>query len=320
MLLMDIPTSQAQTSQPTLTLDECLSQLAAGTFAYGQLATFSDLPRDRIRRVAAIWPEIEHAVRRKLIAAAVDLGEDSVEYQFNRLFRLALTDEEADIRQLAITGLWEDESTSLLTELMSVAVDDDVIDVRAAALVHIGDAIPRLIDAGDDELVGRIGELVLTLAEDADESAIIRRRAIEAVGGLEQTDETRELILDAIDHGDQTLEAAALVAMGRSLESRWLGHVRASIADDDPEIRYEASRSLGAIGTTDDVAVLAERTLDEDSDVRRAAVMALGEIGGPGAVRILRNLTQHVDEAEYPMIEEALDNALLTTDALRLPS
>ncbi len=276
MLLMDTPTSQAQTNQPTLTLDECLSQLAAGTFAYGQLATFSDLPRDRMRRVAQAWPEIEHGIRRKLIAAAVDLGEDSVEYQFNRLFRLGLTDDESDIRQLAITGLWEDESTSLLEELIRVAVDDEAVDVRAAALVHLGDAIPRLIDSGDDDLVERIGDLVLTLAEDADESAIIRRRAIEAIGGLEQTDETRELIHDSIDHGDQTLEAAALVAMGRSLESRWLSHVRGAIADDDPEIRYEASRALGAIGTSDDIALLAERTLDEDSDVRRAAVMALG--------------------------------------------
>lgn len=320
MLLMDTPTSQSQTDQPTLTLDKCLSQLAAGTFAYGQLATFSDLSRERIRRISAVWADIDHAVRRKLIAAAVDLGEDSVEYQFGRLFRLALTDELADIRQLAITGLWEDESSSLLTDLISVAVTDESVDVRAAAIVHIGDAIPRLIEGGDDELVERIGELVLTLAEDADESAIIRRRAIEALGGLGQTDETRELILDSIKHGDQTLEAAALVAMGRSLESRWLPHVRGAIVDDDPEIRYEASRALGAIGTTDDVALLAERTLDEDSDVRRAAVLALGEIGGPGAVRILRNLTQHVDEAEHPMIEEALDNALLTTDALRLPS
>ena len=42
-LLMDIPTSQAQANEPSISLEECLSQLAAGTFAFGQLASFSDL-------------------------------------------------------------------------------------------------------------------------------------------------------------------------------------------------------------------------------------------------------------------------------------
>ena len=41
------------------------------------------------------------------------------------------------------------------------------------------------------------------------------RRAIEAIGALDQTEETRSLIRAAWEHGDQTLEAGALTAMGR---------------------------------------------------------------------------------------------------------
>jgi HEAT repeat protein len=108
--------------------------------------------------------------------------------------------------------------------------------------------------------------------------------------------------------------------MGRSLEARWRTIVRSALTSDDPEIRFEAARALGMIGTSDDVAELSELTLEEDTDVRQAAITALGEIGGPGAVRVLRNLAQRASEGDKEAVDDALDAALLANDPLRFPT
>jgi HEAT repeat protein len=317
---MDTPTSQAQTKQPSISLEQCLSQLAAGTFAYGQLAAFSDLSRERLRQVEAGWSKIEVATRRRLIAEAIELAEENVQYQFGRLCRFALSDPDAEVRQLAITGLWEDESDSLLRELIDVARQDESSDVRAAAVALVGDAIERLKEHDPEvDALDAISDLVLEYAEDERQPTLVRRRAVEAVGALEQDNRTREAILNAFEHGDQTLEAGALVAMGRSLEGRWRTVVRSVLRSEDAELRFEAARALGLIGTADDIPELSELTLEDDTDVRQAAIAAIGEIGGAGAVRVLRNLANESDGADQEAIADALDSALLASEPLRMP-
>jgi HEAT repeat protein len=318
---MDTPTShQPPANQSGLSLDACLSQLAAGTFSYGQLSAFSDLSRDGVRKVAATWPSIEHANRRRLIAEAIELGEENVQYQFIRLYRLALHDEAADIRQLAISGLWEDDSASLLDELLDVARFDESTDVRAAAIARLGDALEAAQQHNEDfDQLMRISEYVTQLAGDRTQPSIIQRRAIEALGAVQPTTVTRALIQEAWEHGDQTVEAGALIAMGRSYEGHWRPLVRSALSGDDPELRFAAAQALGGVGTTDDIAELAELTQDEDLEVRQAAIIAIGEIGGPGAIRVLRNLANEAEESDQDVIADALDLAQLSVDPIRTP-
>ena len=115
---MDTPTSQAQANEPSISLNECLSQLAAGTFAYGQLPAFSDLSREGLRSVEGVWPSIDPVTRHRLIAEAIDLAEENVQYRFERLCRLALRDPDSEIRRLAVSGLWEVETSSMLYEMI----------------------------------------------------------------------------------------------------------------------------------------------------------------------------------------------------------
>lgn len=274
-----------------------------------------------MRQVESVWPSIDPGVRRRLVAEAVDLANENVSYQFGRLCRIALRDPFPDVRQVALSGLWEDQSDSLLDELLEIARTDASMDVRAAALVLLGSAIPVLQDsASGAALLGQIATLVLHVAGNPSAATIIRRRAVEALGYLEQSELTRSLIVDAFQFGDPALEAGALVAMGRSLESRWRTIVRSLLTSEDPELRYESAQALGQIGTTDDVLALSKLTIDDDADVRLAAIMALGEIGGPGAVRVLRNLLTMDSRVDRETIQDALDTALLSNDPLRTPS
>jgi HEAT repeat protein len=95
--------------------------------------------------------------------------------------------------------------------------------------------------------------------------------------------------------------------------------VRSALSGDDPELRFAAAQALGGVGTTDDIAELAELTQDEDLEVRQAAIIAIGEIGGPGAIRVLRNLANEAEESDQDVIADALDLAQLSVDPIRTP-
>lgn len=315
---MDTPTFQTADSSDAPPLDRCLSELKAGTFAYAQLSAFSDLSRGAARELERSWLQFPESVRRRLIGEAVDLAEVNVQYQFNRLFRVALDDPEPDIRQRAIAGLWEDETMSLVADLIPIAESDPSADVRAAAIAFLGGALERLAgEHGSQDEIERIHALVMTVAAADGEPTITRSKAIEALGCLGDANDVRQAIHNAYEHGDQALEAAALAAMGRSLDARWRPVLRAVLKSDDAEIRFEAARSLGMVGNGDDVAGIAELVDDDDTDVRHAAILALGEIGGPGSVRILRTLAGRGDASIAELVREALDNALIGSDPLR---
>jgi HEAT repeat protein len=312
---MDTPTSQAEPEPQFIPLDMCLSQLMAGTYSVEQLPTFSDLSRLQMRQVGRSWLSIPPVRRREVIEGAIANSESEVDLDFRRLLRVALTDLSPDIRQLAIGGLWEDDSRSLLEEMLQISVEDPSDDVKAAAIGFLTDAVHGQIEEETNEdLVAAFASLVTTLSDAAGVSGLVRARAIEAVGAVPQTIETRALINAAWEHGDSALAVAALLAIGRSHESRWLPLVRPEMQSDDPEIRFGAMRALETIGTSDDVEEIAALVIDEDPDVRLAAIQALGEIAGPGAVRILRTRAKTAPEDEQCAITNALDVALLMAE------
>ena len=127
----------------------------------------------------------------------------------------------------------------------------------------------------------------------------------------------------SIEHAQ---ELPALSSGQQDLLSKWLDEVQDTLLHvsheihQNPEIRFEAARSLGMVGNEDDVTDLGELVEDDDSDVRRASILALGEIGGPGAVRILRALANREDESVADLVRDALDNAQIGSDPLRGPS
>jgi HEAT repeat protein len=69
----------------------------------------------------------------------------------------------------------------------------------------------------------------------------------------------------------------------------------------------------------DAVRELADLIYDPDLEVRAAALSALGAIGGPAAIRVLREAGQDEEFEEEEVIDEALDEALLTVDPLERP-
>lgn len=294
-----------------------IDAIVGGDFARSHLAVLSDLDRVRTAYLRTRWADIPRIERHALILALAELAAESVEFNFNRVFRIALTDADPVIRELAIRDLWEDQGSDLPHVFIDLVRDDPSDDVRAAA----ADALSSVADAaaaGDattlepDWLI----EQFTSLVKNPGESPIVRRRALGTIAAFGNDPRVPALIRFALADEDQTLVAGAIYAMGRTAKSVWVPELAEFIESEDAELRFEAARAAGAIGDEDLVPNLAELIYDRDVEVRTAALDALGEIGGQAAIRVLRVAEENTEFEDQEIVDDALDAALLTIDPL----
>ena len=316
---MPTPTSPEQAPKQQRSPAEALSALGSGTIADQDIAALSDLSVADARALATAWPLFPESVRVDAVRRAVGLTEEHVHYAFGRLFRCALADDSAVVRQLAIAGLWEDERSDLLPILNERLQADESPDVRAEAAQGLSRFADRAAAAElASEASERLYHALLGAARDEGEALIVRRRSLESVAAFGRRGDVAELIQSAYEDDDAALQASALYAMGRSLDRRWLRTVLDEFESPDAEFRYEAARASGQIGDAEAVTGLGSLAQDEDTEVRHAAIQALGSIGGPGATRTLRALQTSASPVDREVIEEALDEASIVTDPVRL--
>ncbi len=298
-----------------------IDAIVEGDFSRSRLTALSDLNRSRAAYLRQRWLDIPPTERHALMLVLAELAGESVEFNFNRVYRVALEDPDPVIRQLAIGDLWEDEGEDLPRIFLNVLREDATDDVRAAAadaLSATTDAIAeggsRVLERG--ELIGILAEII----EDPTESPIVRRRALGTIAAFSDDPRIPELIRLSLEEDDQALVAGAIYAMGRTASERWISELADFLQSDDAELRFEAARAAGLIGDEDIVPFLAEIVYDPDSEVRAAALDALGSIGGQAAIRVLRQVEQDDEFEEEVSVDDALDAALLTVNPLERQS
>lgn len=316
---MDTPTFQDPPARRRLPVEEAIQGIADGDISDDVVEAFSDIARDDITRLRSRWERLPLANREGLIRRAIEWADTDVTKEFGRLYRVALADDSEIVRQLAVMGLWEDPRPDLLSTLVEVVEADPVPDVRAQAVVTIGAVLEaRDLDAFAEEDIERLRELLLTLAGDEGDSSILRRAAVEAIGGLGDDEEAVEIIRFAATDDDAALQAAALHAMGTTRAGDWEPIVVPALASDDSDVRAAAIRAVGLIGISDAVEVVVEAANDDDDEVRTAAIAALGALGTPPATRALRLLLQDPRAVDLAALEAALDEAMIVADAGRV--
>lgn len=289
-------------------LDAALASFRNGEVTRADLIRFSDLSRDESRRVAVVWSSIPEVTRAELVRRFEELSENQVELNFGRVLRVALEDPSAVVRQLATAALWEDESGDLLDRLRMMLATDDSIDVRAQAASALERfAHQAAIGKLSSDKANQIRTDLLGAVRAQDTPYTVRRRALESLGALGSDPEVERQISAAYDSGDHGLQCSALFAMGRSLNLAWLPTILGELDDDDAELRFEAARSAGFLGSPDSLPVLLAAAQGEDAEVRHAAISAIAQIGGRGASRALERLAEEAGEADLELIELAQD-------------
>jgi HEAT repeat protein len=118
----------------------------------------------------------------------------------------------------------------------------------------------------------------------------------------------REIIEAAYYDEDETMQASALFAMGRSADPYWAKVILRELDSRNPELRFEAARACGELEARAAVEQLAAMSLnDPDREAQEAAIWALGRIGGNEARRALEAAYESDDEALSQAAAEALD-------------
>ncbi|MGD0765491.1 MAG: HEAT repeat domain-containing protein [Dehalococcoidia bacterium] len=281
-----------------------------------KLAGLSSLSPDDLALFLGAWQETAVGRRRQIMLRLGELAEDNVELNFDQVFLAGLRDEDAEVRHLAVQGLWEYEGRDLIGPLIDVLRGDPEPGVRAQAALALGRFVLRAefrhLSEADSR---RIEEALRGVIGNQEEALEVRGRALESAGAL-SAGWVRSSIEDAYRSRHHRLRLSAVHAMGSNCDPRWLPLLTQELGSDDAEMRYEAATACGSL--CDESAVLYLKPLldDEDAEVQEAAIAAMGEIGGADARRALKELEHHPEVRVREAVAAALEEMEFNEDPL----
>ncbi len=283
------------------------------------LLALSDATAEQMRLFHQLWGDIAVARRRSVVHRLAEIAEDNEEADFRAVLRTCLTDPDAEVRAVAIEGLWEEESPSLAEVLAILLLNDPSARVRAAAAEGLQ---PFALRAVTGELKGNRPSIVRTALLAAlvrpGEELEVRCNALKSVGYWEDGG-VREAIAAGYRSQDPHLKASAIHAMGINLAPAWRKTILAELESLNPEVRYEAAESAGEMELPDAVPLLIKLLQDADSEVRLSAIGALGMSGGPAAKKALQECAKSKNEVLREAAEVALEELLFFADPLTVP-
>lgn len=296
-------------------LQEYLQQLANPDYPLSKhgLKVLSDLDTESTSAFADGWRHILSERRLEIVAALVELAEDNIELDFRQVLLVCLDDPDAEMRAMAVGGLWEDDRLPTMRRVLGL-VHDTSGAVRAAAMLFLGRAAYR-VEMGElpEEDARTVCTTLLDVVADPEQPLEVRRRAVEGIGYLSNSAEAQAKIGRAYAYAEQLMRESALVAMGRSMQPNWFPYIQHELRSPSPALRYEAARAVGELGEEgrELQAGLLPLIDDDDSEVAQAAIWALGQTGGPQARRVLQRLVRSKDEVRSQAAEEALQEMML---------
>ena len=116
------------------------------------------------------------------------------------------------------------------------------------------------------------------------------------------------VLLKAMQDDEHGIRNVAATVAGLGTFASAAPHLRKLLANDpSSEVRLSAAISLGQVGGTGDVEVIAAHTgSDHSTPLRRVCVEALGELGSPQALPILRALLSDEDRRLAELAGESM--------------
>jgi HEAT repeat protein len=270
------------------------------------LKHLSGLLGGEITRFREAWSALDVDVRQALVRTLQHMAEADFAMDFSAIFRIAMQDEDAEVRAVAVEGLYEVEDVRLVPVLVDMARRDPSPAVRVAAIqtlsqfVLLGE-LQKIRPAPFQTAVQALKEAHADRQEDVE----VRRRAMEALAYTGSYD-VPEIIAMAYKEGGERMRISAVFAMGRSADKIWGDIVRHELHNPEPEMRFEATRAVGELQLREAVKEIAELVEDVDAEIRAMALWSLGQIGGNLARRTLQRYVDSDNEALRDAAREAL--------------
>jgi len=283
------------------------------------LYRFSDISDSDFKQIQLIWDTIPSWRRLALLQDAQNLGDKDLVLSFESLARIALQDNDPNVRILSLQILENYETTDLISVFINLMHNDPDVPVRATAASVLG----RFVYLGEieeipEKVLHKIEDQLLSILQ-GNEDKSVRQNALEAIG-YSGRKEVAPLIENAFNSGDLGWIASSLTAMGNSADNRWKQKIIKMLGNIHPGIRNKAAWAAGELELQEAVPQLMELTDDPDDDTRQASIWSLSLIGGEGVRSTLENLlgsTQN-DEDEA-VLNDALEQLSLTEEFSSIP-
>jgi HEAT repeat protein len=307
-----------QSQKKNVSMQQVITALLdeSNLFPPAYLRHFSDLEGHDLAELRRAWPQVTAQRRFLLLGDLEDLAEVDTLVSFDNLAQMALKDEDARVRTVAIRLLWESEDPRIAKDLMALLEKDPSPDVRAAAATGLGTFVYQgELEELDETLRHGIEDQLLSVVQGQDE-VLVRRRALESLG-FSGRSEVPGLIRKAYDSGEVDWMVSALFAMGRSADNAWDADVKRMLRHPKAEVQFEAVRAAGELSIESARRVLLDLLEEEaqDTEIRQAAIWSLSQIGGEQVRETLETLLEETeDEEEAELLENALDNLSFTED------
>ncbi len=279
------------------------------------LQFFTDLSNEDQSLLSNNWQGLNLTRKLSLLEDLEDLTDHDTLLDFTSVAKIALNDTDDQVREAAMSLLWDTEEKAHIPILIDYLQLDPCGRVRASAASILG----HYVFLGEtDEIPERLKDMVdraLLKAHQTDKDPLVKRRSLESLG-YSSHKEVKGFIKKASASGDLGWLASALYAMGRSVDNEWSDAVLKNINHTDELVREEAVRAAGELG----LEAARERLIEmldgeEDDEVRSTIIWSLSQIGGDGvreAIMKQAELLSDDDMAEF--IEEALDNLNFTDE------
>lgn len=291
-----------------------LTQLSPGQMIpAGVVRGLSNLHPALVMATVPVWVKLDNEVKRDVMHALIDVGTSDFDTDYTLFGMLAIDDEDAEVRRLAIELTVFIEERAHMDTLFEMAQNDASDEVRATAMKALGTFILRgELGTLPENATAPVVAYLLSVVRDRRADSELRARALESIGFSSHEALAGE-IRRAYNGDDSRMKTSAIFAMGASGDDQWAENILHELERGSAENRFEAARAAGELSLQEAVRPLSQLVFGEDSEVVREAVWALGEIGGKEAVRVLEALLEQVEADEdddlADLVEDALDNA-----------
>jgi HEAT repeat protein len=292
--------------------------LGQGDLPRGYVQYFSDIDPASLALLMKAWPDIKPDRKHALLGQLELAAEEDTLVSFDDLARALLGDPDASVRSSAIRLLFESNDPKLVPTYIQMMQADESEATRAEAAGALGEYVMlgELEEIPDP--VRREAEAALLQTASGEDTARVRRRAVEALG-FSSRPEVTTLIESAYKRQDPDWKASALFAMGRSSDDRWQDQVLPMLINDNPRIRMAAVQAAGELSLPAARSILIELLEDEEEDdIAGAAIWSLSQIGGEDSRALIESLLDEAEDDELvAFLEDALENLAFTEDLER---
>jgi tetratricopeptide (TPR) repeat protein len=202
---------------------------------------------------------------------------------------------------LGLGGALSQEASAAMREVrrelapaLRALTSDADVQVRAGALLALGSQ-------------GMAQDLELLLGASKDDSALVRKAAVKAMGaGFGGSESAQARVVAALKDPAYEVRSEAARALQSAPRAGQLSALIACLSDPMPVVRLEAARSLGALADRAAIQPLAQAIERSPREVQIAVLEALAKIDHEEAREVLKRWSQRGDPALRGVARRAL--------------